>query len=415
MPETARRWLVVAGCFMSVLTGPVLVASTFSIFFATLLQSERWSRVGIAFAYSLYIVIYGLSGPVVGRWCERFGPKRVVLGGAALIAGGFALLGLTREVWQFCVLYGLLGVTAGMTGIVPLATLVFRWFASNRGLAIGVASSGTLGGLFLSPLAYFLIEQLGWRRAYAVLGIGAGLLLFATILATVGDTPEGTARERASAQSGEAEETRPKSAARDYTSSDLTLREAMGTPPFWLLTASGFLFLSALTGILAHAVPLALDRGLARSLAALSLGMIVGVGPVGRVGLGYMADSYPARKILVWSFILQGLAILLLLRGAGAALFWAFVILFAVAHGGALAVAPLVLNDLFGSTYLGSLVGAYWLMATAGSLVGPALASALRNGAGTYFPVLVVFAASLFCAALLAGMIREQRSPMTRP
>src|SRR6266849_750654 len=50
-----------------------------------------------------------------------------------------------------------------------------------------------------------------------------------------------------------------------------------------------------------------------------------------------------------------------------------------------------------------------------GSLVGPALASALRNGAGTYFPVLVVFAASLFCAALLAGMIREQRSPMTRP
>src|SRR6266852_3087602 len=133
MPETARRWLVVAGCFMSVLTGPVLVASTFSIFFATLLQSERWSRVGIAFAYSLYIVIYVLSGPVVGRWCERFGPKRVVLGGAALIAGGFALLGLTREVWQFCVLYGLLGVTAGMTGIVPLATLVFRWFARNRG------------------------------------------------------------------------------------------------------------------------------------------------------------------------------------------------------------------------------------------------------------------------------------------
>lgn len=188
----------------------------------------------------------------------------------------------------------------------------------------------------------------------------------------------------------------------------------MGTLPFWLLTASGFLFLSALTGILAHAVPLALDRGLARSLAALSLGMIVGVGPVGRVGLGYMADSYPARKILVWSFILQGLAILLLLHGAGAALFWAFVILFAVAHGGSLAVAPLVLNDLFGSTYLGSLVGAYWLMATAGSLVGPALASALRNGAGTYFPVLVVFAASLFCAALLAGMIRERRSPMTR-
>src|SRR5260370_17974002 len=113
---------------MSVVSGPVLVASSFSVFFATLLQSEAWSRVGIAFAYSLYIVIYGLSGPVVGRWCERFGPKRVVLGGAALIAGGFALLGLTRAVWQFCVLFGLLGVTARVPGIGPAAPLVFRSF-----------------------------------------------------------------------------------------------------------------------------------------------------------------------------------------------------------------------------------------------------------------------------------------------
>jgi len=62
------------------------------------------------------------AGPVVAQWRERFGPKRVVLGGAALIAAGFALLGVAREVSQFCVLYGLLGVTAGMTGTVPLAT-----------------------------------------------------------------------------------------------------------------------------------------------------------------------------------------------------------------------------------------------------------------------------------------------------
>src|ERR1700687_5865787 len=105
MPETARRWLVVTGCFMGVLTGPVLVASTFSVFFATLLQSERWSRVGIAFAYSLYVVMYGLSGPIVGRWGERYGPKRVILAGAVSIAVGFVLVSLTRDVWQFSILY----------------------------------------------------------------------------------------------------------------------------------------------------------------------------------------------------------------------------------------------------------------------------------------------------------------------
>jgi MFS family permease len=180
--------------------------------------------------------------------------------------------------------------------------------------------------------------------------------------------------------------------------------------PFWLLTVSGFLFLSALAGLLAHAVPLAMDRGLAKGLAALALGLIIGVGPAGKVGLGYMADHFQARKVLVASFFLQGVAIIVMLLGEGLAPFWTFVILFAVGQGGALAVAPIVLADLFGSTYLGSLVGTYWLIATAGSLIGPPLAAAIREDAGTYSPVLVVFAASLFCAALLTGLIREKRS-----
>src|SRR5260370_27833314 len=60
------------------------------------------------------------AGPLVAQWRERFGPKRVVLGGAALIAAGFALLGVAREVWQFCLLYGLPGGTARLTGTLPL-------------------------------------------------------------------------------------------------------------------------------------------------------------------------------------------------------------------------------------------------------------------------------------------------------
>jgi MFS family permease len=109
------------------------------------------------------------------------------------------------------------------------------------------------------------------------------------------------------------------------------------------------------------------------------------------------------------TFLLQGLALLLMVQGEGAALFWTFVVLFSIGQGGALTLAPLVLGKLFGNSCLGSLLGTYWLMATAGSLVGPPLAGALRDATGTYFLVLVVFAAALFCAALLAGLIRDKR------
>jgi len=185
------------------------------------------------------------------------------------------------------------------------------------------------------------------------------------------------------------------------------------TSPFWLLAGSGLLFFAALTGVFAHVIPLALDKGLAKGLAALSLGVMIGMGTVGKVGMGYLADRYAAGKVLLWTFLVQDAAVLLVAWGEGAALFWTFVILFGIAQGGALTLAPMVLGNLFGSVSLGSLVGTYWLIATVGSLIGPPLAGALRDSTGTYFSALLVFAAVLLCAALLAGVIRDER-PVVR-
>jgi predicted MFS family arabinose efflux permease len=272
-----------------------------------------------------------------------------------------------------------------------------------------------VGGLFLSSLAYVLIERLGWRGAYPVLGGGAGLLLFGVVLATVQDAPARAAQanELESAAGGSLS-TSIQVAPDNSTSDDLSLPQALATQRFWLLTVSGFFFLGALAGLLAHAVPLARDRGMAPSTAALALGLIIGLGPAGRVGFGYLADCYQARKILVISFLLQAAALLLLLSTQDAIFFWAFVVIFAVGHGGALAIAPVVIGDLFGRTSLASLVGVYWLVATAGASLGPPLAAAVRQSIGSYSPVLTVFAVSMVCAAGLTGMIREQPAPAGR-
>jgi hypothetical protein len=54
---------------------------------------------------------------------------------------------------------------------------------------------------------------------------------------------------------------------------------------------------------------------LTKSLAALSLGVVIGMGTVGKVGMGYLADRYEAGKVLLWTFLAQGLAVLLVAQG----------------------------------------------------------------------------------------------------
>lgn len=402
-----QSWLVVGGCFMSLLVGPGLVTSTFSVFFATLLESLPWSRATTAFAYSLHIAIYGFMGPVSGRLCETLGPRRVFLSGAVLIAGGFALLSLVQEVWQFCLLYSALGVATALTGMIPVTVLISRWFSAKRGLALGLAFSGVgMGGFFLAPLAHLLITHLGWRQAYLLLGGGASLALFGAVLATVQDAPEGKAERGGTGEDQPALADKP---APGQKAGDLTLRETMGTKSFWLLTGAGLLFFGVLSSVFAHVVPLALDRGLAKGPAALSLGLVLGMGTVGKVGMGHLADRFEGKRVLLGTFLLQGLAILFVVWGEMTALFWAFVILFGIGQGGALTLPPLVMGKLFGNNSLGSIVGIYLLIATTGSLVGPPAAGAIRDATGTYFLGLVSFAAAMFGATLLVGLIRDER------
>ena len=395
-------WLVVVGCFMGVLIGPALVASTFSVFFASLLESMPWSRASISFAYSLYVLIYGVSGPLVGRLCTTLGPKKVFLSGALLIAVGGVALSVVQEVWQFCLLYAALGVTAGMTGIVPVTVLISRWFVANRGLALGVAYSGTTGALFLSPLAQSLVETVGWRHTYLVIGVSASALLFASILATVSDAPP----LEKDGQSGNVDEPSLSSASR--TTASIAAHAALRTHAFWLLAGSGLLLFCVLTAVFSHIIPLALDRGVAKNLAALSLGVLIGLGTVGKVGAGYLADRYAANRVLVWTFLGQAGALLLMTWGQGTVLFWTSVVLFGIGQGGALTLAPMVLANLFGTAALGSLVGMYWLIAAVGSLVGPPAAGALRDVTGTYALVLFFFCLALCGAAVLVTFIRHE-------
>ena len=69
---------------------------------------------------------------------------------------------------------GLQGGGNSLFTTVPLA----RWFVRNRGKALSMAFIGTPAGIFVFPtLTQLLIDEFGWRSAWAIIGIFGGIVV----------------------------------------------------------------------------------------------------------------------------------------------------------------------------------------------------------------------------------------------
>ena len=143
------------------------------LFIKPMNESLGWSRGAISIAISLRSVFSALPGPVVGPWIDRLGPRPFMLWGAVASGLSTAALALVTQLWQFYLLYGVIGSVA-LIGIGNLVTgtAVAKWFVRKRGRAMGIADLGTAVGIaLLIPVVELLISRYGWQGAWVALGV----------------------------------------------------------------------------------------------------------------------------------------------------------------------------------------------------------------------------------------------------
>ena len=91
-----------------------------------LVADFHWSRGLTAGAQPLSTVLPGLLAPVAGILVDRFGPRRVILAGAALLSGASILGSTIRSAAELYLYTGVLGA-AGLVGLGPVPMLLSRW------------------------------------------------------------------------------------------------------------------------------------------------------------------------------------------------------------------------------------------------------------------------------------------------
>jgi len=375
----------------------------FSVFFKPLLTEFGWTRADTSLAYALSFLVQAGFAIVVGWLTDRLGPKIIVSVVGSSLGICYLLISQIDALWQFTLIYALVGGVGTSTLNVPVMVTVSRWFVRRRGLMIGIVQAGTgTGGLVFAPLAGWLIVSYGWRSAYVVFGLITlvGLCVAGLFLSRdpreKGQLPDGMEGPPAGERNG----LHPSA-----QTVGLSLREAFRTRAFWMIAGLYAVFGFCRSTYTAHLVAHVQDSGFSLADGANVLAVVVGASVFGRIGLGRVADIIGNRRGFIISFGTTALALLWLFLSKDLWMFFVFAFVYGVAWGNQAVLRFAIASEYFGLASLGLIMGVLGVGESVAAMLGSFTAGYIFDLFGTY-EVMFVVGIGVSCAGvLLAWML----------
>ena len=367
------RRVLAALCVTEVVSWGVLYYA-FPVALASITADTGWSASATTAAFSGGLVVSALAGIPVGRWLDRFGPRRVMTAGSLLAAPATAAIGLAPTLAWFVAAWLVAGVAMAAVFYQAGFAALTRWYGPARVRALTTLTLvAGLASTIFAPLTSLLLDQLSWRGTYLVLAV---VLAVVTVpLHALALTPPWTAapppsRDRAPA----------------------SVRSVVSSPGFLLLSGALTVTAFGMYSASLTLIPLLTGRGMSGSLAATTLGLLGAGQLLGRIGYAPLSARTTATARTVAIVAASALAIGLLGAVPGPVpLLVVLAVLAGAVRGAATLLQATIVADRWGSDRYGALSGWFAAPITAAAALAPWAGTALAEAMGSY-------------AALFAGL-----------
>lgn len=379
-------WRVaLAACFGVMAGFGSLFVYTFAAFVKPLGAEFGWSREVVSRGFGFAAITLGACSPLLGRWIDRYGPRRIILPCMTVFGCGVALLALLRsQVWQFYVTCIVLGSVGNGAAHLAYSRSISTWFQRRLGMALAFVMVGAgLGAMILPVVAQTIITHSGWRAAYLSLGCIALLLGLPLSWRYV--------RERGPVENPAAL----------VEHSGKTWQQGLQSFPFWIVVAVLCVSSISMNGAITQMSALLTDRGITAKQAALCASMLGGSSLLGRVVVGWLLDRFFGARVALLVNLVTAAGVFLLARANSFSAGCAAAALIGVGAGGEAAITPYLLTRYFGLRSFSTLYGLTWSFYAASAAVGPVILGRAFDSTGSYSSLLVALAAALAAAAAM--------------
>jgi len=386
-----RQVLAVVTAFLALFSIVGFALYGLPFFYDFFFQDLGWTRQAVtsgnAYSKIAAAVLFGL---VAGVIVDAFGPRRLMLAG--IVMAGAALIGLSTVTssafWLFYLCYGFNALGYIFGGPLPNQVMLSRYFDAGRGKAMGIAYLGIgIGGAIVMQLAPHLIASLGWRGALRTLGVLMIVIAFPAAFFVREPQLDGAGTVKGALLPRVVQSLREVPA---------FLRGMLKRPAFYLLAVGSMASIGAVGGTMQNLKFYLRDRGLSQAEAG-DLGSIILIGSlVGRLLMGWLADRWPKKRVMVLIYVIVAATIPLMYWAPSTLLLKVCAFLFGIGLGGDYMIIPLMAAELFGLRVMGRLMGVVLTADGVAEAVVPMGVAALRDATGSYssgFGLLVALAA----------------------
>ena len=398
-------WVVFTASVFHALFGG-LYHTGISLYFLPFKRAFEISSTQLSIAFAVRSLEGGLEGPFVGYLVDKIGPRPIVWFGVVTGGVGFMLLALTNSFPMFLLVF--LGfLTIGFsTPFHGITASINHWFKRRLGTAMSLATVGSaVGGVLITPLIAWLILSFGWRAAAMTSGVL--ILVIGMPLSLLIRVP----KENEALQE---EEPDSPSLLVDSTGfdGDFTVREALRTKAYWLLSLSIGLRLMAQSALMVHVVPMLVSRGNSEGVAAILVSLLSLVRLPAIIGAGIISDKWSRARTSSLA-MLSGLAagVVILLGPSGLLTGVAFAFLFAGAQS-CNSVTWALVGQFFGRKNFGTLRGGVTLVQSLMSTAGPLGAGIVFDLTGNYTVAFVAISVTYTAATIMFWTLQAPPEPL---
>jgi MFS family permease len=398
----ARELTAAPGAFQAITTAFLVLFCIVGLalwglpyYYDFMVRQFGWTRAQVTSGNALSKLVVGpLFGFIAGWMVDRFGPRRLMMAG--ILMAGAALIGLgyvsTLGMFYFFYLFNALGYVCG--GPLPNQVLLSRWFDKSRGKAMGIAYLGIgLGGAAVPWISNVLVHQFGWQMALRILGLL--IIVISLPLAFFLKEPP--------------TESRPATNEILATPIDYPFK----TVAFYLVAIGSMCSIAAVSGTQQNLkLYLSLDQHYTQVAAARILSLILTFSIVGRLLMGWLADRFPKKHVMLLIYLFVAAAIPLLFVATLKGAMYVFAVIFGIGLGGDYMIIPLITAEIFGVRQLGRLMGVILTADGVAEAASPWIVGRMRDVSGNYRSgFLALIAMALVGAVAILALPKTRREP----